>query len=59
MRTYVGLDVSQKLTSVCVVDEDGTRLWEGVCDSDPRSIATTLDSHALCVNLSLDTPCLG
>ncbi len=28
MNTYVGLDVSLKNTSICVVDEDGTMLSE-------------------------------
>ncbi len=27
MTRFVGLDVSQKLTAVCVVDETGRRLW--------------------------------
>jgi hypothetical protein len=27
MTRFVGLDVSQKLTSICVVEETGRRLW--------------------------------
>jgi hypothetical protein len=34
MKQYVGLDVSQKETSVCVVDEVGQVLFEGSAD-DP------------------------
>ena len=30
MPHYVGLDVSQKTTAICVVDEQGRRLWRGV-----------------------------
>ena len=35
MPHYVGLDVSQKTTAICVVDEQGRRLWRGVCATDP------------------------
>ena len=31
MTRFVGLDVSQKLTAICVVDEAGCRLWRGQC----------------------------
>jgi transposase len=30
MPFYVGLDVSQKSTAICVVDERGQRHWRGV-----------------------------
>src|SRR3954447_21247137 len=39
MPHYVGLDVSQKTTAICVVDEQGRRLWRGICDSDPGPIS--------------------
>ena len=39
MEQYVGLDVSQKETAVCVVDGTGVRLWEGKCRSVPAVIA--------------------
>jgi transposase len=29
MKQYVGLDVSQKETSVCVVNSEGALGWEG------------------------------
>ena len=35
MKQYVGLDVSQKETSVCVVDEVGQVLFEGKAKSAP------------------------
>ena len=30
MTTYVGLDVSLKETSICIVDENGMRIKEGI-----------------------------
>jgi predicted NBD/HSP70 family sugar kinase len=46
MTHFVGLDVSQKMTAICVVDPAGNRIWRGVCASAPeqmmRRYATTL-----------------
>jgi transposase len=39
MSHYVGLDVSQKTTAICVVDEQGRRLWRGACATDPAAIS--------------------
>lgn len=39
MEQYVGLDVSQKETTVCVVDSEGKRLWHGTCRSTPDAMA--------------------
>jgi transposase len=39
MEQYVGLDVSLKETSLCVVDQTGTTLWQGKCASTPESLA--------------------
>ena len=36
MPHYVGLDISQKTTAICVVDEQGKRLWRGVCTTGPE-----------------------
>ena len=36
MEYYVGLDVSLKQTSICVVDQTGSVVREGVVNSDPR-----------------------
>src|SRR5215831_3441361 len=46
MPNYVGLDVSQKTTSICVVDERGRRLWRGVCATEPDPIATRVIKYA-------------
>ena len=35
MPHYVGLDVSQKATTICVIDEQGQQLWRGACATDP------------------------
>ena len=37
MTRFVGLDVSQKLTAICVVDETGRRLWRGQCVDGSRA----------------------
>jgi len=46
MARFVGLDVSQKLTSICVVDDTGRRLWRGQCATDPEQIARVSSRHA-------------
>jgi transposase len=46
MEQYVGLDVSQEQTSVCVVDGGGKVIWEGKCTSTPEAIAATLRTRA-------------
>jgi len=46
MTNYVGLDVSQKSTTLCVVDGDGRRLWRGQCTSSPEQIAGVVRQHA-------------
>jgi transposase len=45
MTRYVGLDVSQKWTAICVVDDSGRRLWRGQCTSDPQQIERTVRRH--------------
>lgn len=44
MPHYVGLDVSQKTTAICVVDEQGRRLWRGVCATDPGPISARISN---------------
>ena len=39
MEHYVGLDVSLKLTAICIVDRTGKIQREGVVPSDPEAIA--------------------
>ena len=46
MECYVGLDVSLKQTSVCVVNQTGSIVQEGVVDSDPEAIASFVRSKA-------------
>ena len=36
MDCYVGLDVAQSETAVCVIDGAGKRLWQGICRFDAR-----------------------
>lgn len=38
MRNYVGLDVSLKSTSICILDERGKRAHEGEVESTPEAI---------------------
>ena len=45
MTRFVGLDVSQKLTAICVVDETGRRLWRGQCATDPDGIERAVRGH--------------
>ena len=46
MNHFVGLDVSQKMTAICVVDNVGRRLWRGQCPTAPERIAATVRQHA-------------
>jgi transposase len=46
MEYYVGLDVSLKQTSICVVDQTGSVVREGVVDSDPEAIAEFVRAKA-------------
>src|SRR5215471_12759163 len=46
MEYYVGLDVSLKQTSICVVNATGSIVQEGVVDSDPEAIALFVRSRA-------------
>jgi transposase len=46
MTQFVGLDVSQKLTAICVVDETGRRLWRGQCATAPGQIERLMRLHA-------------
>jgi transposase len=46
MKQYVGLDVSQKETSVCFVDDSGRLVFEGKAKSEPGALACLLRKHA-------------
>jgi transposase len=43
MVHYVGLDVSLKQTSICVVNQLGSIVREGVVDSEPEAIAAFIE----------------
>ena len=45
MTHYVGLDVSQKMTAICVVDSSGGRVWRGQCPTEPEHIRRTVVRH--------------
>ena len=56
MEYYVGLDVSLKQTSICVVDQAGLVVREGVVDSDPETISIYVTSKAPnAVRIGLET----
>jgi transposase len=46
MEHYIGLDVSLKQTSICVVNQMGSTVREGVVDSNPEAIAAFVRSKA-------------
>ena len=41
-RLYAGLDISDKSTHICLVDEAGTIAWRGTCATDPQVLSETL-----------------
>jgi transposase len=41
-HSYAGLDVSDKSTHICAVDEAGAIVWRGTCATDPEVLARTL-----------------
>src|SRR5262245_39063412 len=56
MEHYVGLDVSLKQTSICVVNQAGSVVREGVVDSEPEAIAAFERSKAPgAVRIGLET----
>jgi transposase len=46
VKHYVGLDVSQKETSICVVDEAGTMVFEGKARSEPGALTAMIRKRA-------------
>jgi transposase len=46
MAHYAGLDVSLESTSICVVDDSGTKIWQGTTSSQPAAICKALKRHA-------------
>jgi transposase len=53
---YVGLDVSLKETSVCVIDGEGNRVWQGKYPSIPDEIEEVIRKRAPhAVRIALET----
>jgi transposase len=46
MEQFVGLDVSQDLTHLCIISSDNKTVWQGGCCSTPDDIATTIRSKS-------------
>jgi transposase len=46
MEQFVGLDVSQELTHLCVISSEGKIVWQGKCSSTPEDIAATIKAKA-------------
>jgi transposase len=42
MAMFVGLDVSLKTTAICIVEADGSLVWEGKAESEPASLFKVL-----------------
>jgi hypothetical protein len=55
MTQYVGLDVSQRETSVCVVNEAGQVIFEGKAKSDPGALSCS-ENVRLMPNVSASKP---
>ncbi len=51
MDQFVGLDVSQATTHLCVVDGAGKKLWQGKCATNPQELTNTIRSKAPSVTL--------
>ena len=56
MELYVGMDVSLKQTSICVVDGSGEIVSEGTVISEPAAIAAFVEARAGCaLRIGLET----
>jgi hypothetical protein len=47
VTNFVGLDVSQKMTAICVVDNAGRKVWRGQCPTAPEQIAAMVRRQVL------------
>ena len=58
MELYVGMDVSLKETSICVVDRSGEIVSEGTVISEPSAIAAFIKAKAKgAKRIGLETGC--
>jgi transposase len=56
MRHYIGLDVSLKTTSICIMDETGKIICEACAETDPTSIANYINQVKLDIEkIALET----
>jgi transposase len=46
VERFVGLDVSQRSTSVCILEGQGKRVWCGKCATDPAAIEAVIRARA-------------
>ena len=46
VERFVGLDVSQRSTSVCILDGQGNRVWRGKCATNPAMIEEVIRLRA-------------
>ena len=51
MALFVGLDVSLKMTSICIVEVDGSVMWEGKAGSEPVTLLTALSKWRQSIQL--------
>ena len=42
MARFVGLDVSLKTTSICIVEADGSPVWQGKAEREPSALVKVL-----------------
>jgi transposase len=55
MTHYAGLDVSQKETTICIVDEQGRRVWRGTAPTDPEALTQILRRHGSDLRVGVET----
>lgn len=46
MEQFIGLDVSQDNTHVCIINDDDKVAWQGSCPSTPEEIAATIQQRS-------------
>lgn len=51
MKYYVGLDVSMKNTSICIVDEHGQIVHESTAKTDPHALADAIEKTGFKIEL--------